>query len=389
MVYLVLYLKTPIMRVISILLVCLTFSVYGQQTLTKTLTHNWKERTYILYIPSSYNSANPTPLVFNFHGLGSNATEQMGYGDFRLIADTAGFIIVHPQGLKNSDNLNYFNAGFDNDVDDIGFTHSIINSLLSEYNIDRERIYSTGMSNGGYMSYYLSRHSDHFAAVASVTGAMIINWNGTPKYPTPILSIHGTNDLIVPYDGNYHSLSVDDAINYWVDYNNCNTTPIRTDLPNTNTGDGSTVTKYVFTECDSNASVELYKITGAGHTWPGSYTGLSQTNYDIDGAEVIWEFFRKHKRNSTSNAIMDLNEIEQNSIEIFPNPSYDRIIFKKNSDEKMDLNIYDQNGSLIYSRKNINNELSVSTKDWSKGVYSASFSGSDNRVVSKRVVVVL
>ena len=96
----------------------------------------------------------------------------MWYGDFRKIADTANIIIVHPQGLLDYTGVTHWNLGQSN-VDDIGFLNSLYSYIVSIYNINLDKVYSTGMSNGGYMSYYLACNiSDKIAAIASVTGSM-------------------------------------------------------------------------------------------------------------------------------------------------------------------------------------------------------------------------
>ena len=114
----------------------------GQQTVYDSIIHDNIYREYIVYIPLSYNASQPTPLIFNLHGLTSNAYEQMLYGDFRSIADTANFIIVHPQGLLNSSGVTHWNIG-QSTVDDIVFFNSLYTRLIFDYNIDLSRVYST------------------------------------------------------------------------------------------------------------------------------------------------------------------------------------------------------------------------------------------------------
>ena len=130
---------------------------FSQQTINGSIIHDNLQRDYILYVPALYNATNPTPLVFNFHGYTSNAFDQMWYGDFRSIADTAGFIIAHPMGSLDNSGITHWNVGWGGStVDDIGFTAALIDSLSANYNINQDRIYSTGMSNGGYFSYHLA-----------------------------------------------------------------------------------------------------------------------------------------------------------------------------------------------------------------------------------------
>ena len=132
-------------------LILFPFLGNSQQTINGSISHDNLDREYILYVPENYTGNDPIPLVFNFHGLGSNANEQMFYGDFRPIADTAGFIIVHPQGTIFSGNAHFNVGGFTNGstVDDVGFSVALLDSIAANYNIDLDRVYSTGMSNGG------------------------------------------------------------------------------------------------------------------------------------------------------------------------------------------------------------------------------------------------
>ena len=134
----------------------------------------------------------------------------MWYGDFRKIADTANIIIVHPQGLLDYTGVTHWNLGQSN-VDDIGFLNSLYSYIVSIYNINLDKVYSTGMSNGGYMSYYLACNiSDKIAAIASVTGSMgsFMQLNCNPTHPTPVMEIHGTADVIVPFNNILNGIEV-------------------------------------------------------------------------------------------------------------------------------------------------------------------------------------
>ena len=142
-----------------LLLILLYFPhfIFGQQTINDSIIHDNLYRSYITYIPAIYNASQPTPLVFNFHGKTGNSTIAMWRADFRSIADTANFIIVHPQGLLNNSGETHWNVGqIGTSINDIDFISSLIDSLSLEYNIDSDRVYSTGMSNGAFMSYRLA-----------------------------------------------------------------------------------------------------------------------------------------------------------------------------------------------------------------------------------------
>ena len=228
-------------------LLVLPLVAFSQQTINGSIMHDNVQRDYILYVPAMYNASNPTPLVFNFHGYTSNANDQMWYGDFRSIADTAGFIIAHPMGTLDNSGITHWNVGWGSStVDDIGFTTALIDSLSANYNINQDRIYSTGMSNGGYFSYHLACNlSTKIAAIASVTGTMsqFTYNNCNPQHPVPVMEIHGTADATVPYNG---LLSIPDVMDYWVIYNQCDTQSVITQIPNINIIDGSTVEHILF-----------------------------------------------------------------------------------------------------------------------------------------------
>jgi polyhydroxybutyrate depolymerase len=299
----------------------------AQQTVYDTITHNSVQRSYILYIPASYTPGTNVPLVFNFHGYTSDATSQMWYGDFRGIADTANFIIAHPMGTLDGSGITHFNVGWGgSSADDVGFTGAMIDSISASYSIDSDRVYSTGMSNGGFMSLTLACDlSSRFAAVASVTGSLapFIMANCGASHPTPVLQIHGTTDGTVPYAGGAGwSESIDNLMAYWVNYNNCSATSILTNIPDSAPTDGSTVEHFLWEGGDNCVDVEHYKITGGGHTWAGSAFGSTGTNYDIDASEKVWQFFSRYDINGKIDCTVSVNEIDNElSLNVFPNPS--------------------------------------------------------------------
>jgi len=224
---------------------------FSQQTINESITHGGLQREYIIHIPSSYNANNPIPLVFCFHGYGSNASTLMYYSNFNVVSDTASFIVVYPQGSLFQETTHWNIGGWTvgSTTDDVGFTATLLDSISSVYNIDNTRVYSTGMSNGGYMSFLLAcQLSGKIAAIASVTGSMTPQtYNAcNPQHPTPILQIHGTSDQTVPYIGDPRwTKSIDDVLQYWVAYNNCNTSATVKAIPDINQQDESTAEHIV------------------------------------------------------------------------------------------------------------------------------------------------
>jgi len=289
------------MKKLILLIICLPLFTLGQQTINASINHGGITRDYILYVPNSYVTGNQVPLVFNFHGYSSNATQQMWYGDFRAIADTAGFIIVHPEGTLDNSGVTHWNVGWGGStVNDINFTSTLIDSIASEYSINLDRVYSTGMSNGGFMSYQLACElSDRIAAIASVTGSMNLGWFNScnPSHPMPVMEIHGTLDPTVSYNASSFTESIPNIMDFWENFNNCNSTAIVTNVPNTNTADGCTAEHQIWENGSNGVAVEHYKIIDGEHSWPGALFPNGITNQDINAAEKIWEFFNNYDIN--------------------------------------------------------------------------------------------
>ena len=338
------------MRYITLLLLLLgfTFSSFAQQTINASITHDGIQRDYILYILELYDGSSAVPLVLNFHGYGSNANEQMFYGDFRDIADTEGFLLVHPEGTTFIGNQ-FWNVGFpgiSSTIDDVGFTEALIDELATLYAIDLDRVYATGMSNGGFMSFLLAcQLSEKIAAVASVTGSMTQDTfnDCNAQLPTPVLQIHGTEDDVVLYNGNTLSIPIADVISYWVDYNNCETTPTTTTLPNLDVSDGSTVEHSVYEDGDNGITTEHMKVIGGGHTWPGSILNTSGTNQDIDASMEIWLFFSRYDINGP----LSVNEFDNIQVNIYPNPTQSKINLSLNFSKEVDYELFSPLGKQL------------------------------------------
>lgn len=284
------------------LLNLIVFLSFSQEAIQGSILYEDLEREYILYIPNSYTGDQPVPLVLNLHGYSSNAGEQMIYSNLIEVSDTANFLLVHPMGTINELNQPFWNSWQLSDVDDIGFLSSLIDYLGDEYNIDLNRVYSTGMSNGGYMSYTLAcQLSEKIAAVASVTGSMYLNQPlfCNPEHSIPVMQIHGTSDLTVPYIGSNTSEPIDNVISYWTSFNECSENAIFSLLPDIINTDLCYVEHYVYSGGSNGASVELYKVIYGGHTWPGAYIPLAgiNTNQDFSASEKIWQFFSKYDIN--------------------------------------------------------------------------------------------
>ena len=319
-------------------------------------------RSYRIYIPEVYDGTTKVPLVLNFHGYGSTNWQQEIYSNFNAIADTANFIVVYPQGMPVNGSLGWNNFGpISYSAADINFIDNLIDSLTVHYQINENRIYSTGMSNGGFMSYDLACFlSNRIAAIASVTGSMVDLHKSqcNPVRAIPIMQFHGTADPVVTYSGNgglINTIPMDSLVAHWVMINNITTTPVITDVPDVNTADNSTVKHFLYYDASTGNTVEFYKIINGGHTWPGSPIPISSgnTNRDINASAEIWRFFRQHSLNNTSTGVT-IDEEKTIPFSIYTDPIADKIYLKRFSDDQMQIRIYNTAGNLVYENKDFN-----------------------------------
>jgi polyhydroxybutyrate depolymerase len=257
---------------------------------SETFTFQGAARTYQLYVPRKYTGTENVPVVFDFHGFGSNAVEQMAYGNYKPEADRDDFLIVAPDG-QVPDNR-HFNLtsekGLQNDVQMAG---ALLDHVEATFCVDRTRVYATGMSDGGAMTSVLAcSMSNRFAAFGAV--AVIIACGGSRS--VPIMAFSGTADPVVPFNGGKVSCcggaslgSAPDAMARWAAHDHCAATYAEVRL-------GTEVRRRTWTGCDPGSAAVFYIIDGGGHTWPGSIhvDRLGKTTDQIDASATIWRFFQ-------------------------------------------------------------------------------------------------
>ncbi len=334
------------------------FNLQAQVNITDSIICGGIYRSFIVYVPAIYKPSKAVPLVYNLHGLGSNNAQQEFYGEFRPIADTAGFIIALPNGTVGANGRGWNNFGTPGTgVNDLAFISALTDTLEKRYAIDPARIYSTGMSNGGFMTYDLACFlNSRFAAIASVSGSMIQLHKSAcnPQHPTPVMEIHGTADPLVSYAGNagiVSSVDIDTLVGYWVKYNKCNPVPVITPLPDTDPSDGCTAEHHVFSNGTKGSSVELYKIIGGGHSWPGAAFATSNgpTNNDFSASKEIWRFFCQYKLNNLQTGI-DESDLSASHISIYPNPANNsfQIHFSQPVQESGTITLWNELGQVVF-----------------------------------------
>ncbi|TXT34112.1 MAG: polyhydroxybutyrate depolymerase [Planctomycetota bacterium] len=213
-------------------------------------------------------------------------------------ADKAGFIAVYPSGTGRLDKVLTFNGGNccgyaeRQKVDDVAFTRALLDDVAKTLPIDAKRVFATGMSNGGIISYRLaSELSDRIAAIAPVGGPMGTHFHGTDDKNAPFKGGRGEDSLTQT-----EFYSIEHSINAWVKANGCDSKPTEAELPD-KADDGTRVTRKVWANGRDGSEVVLIEIRGGGHTWPGHPSTrrfLGTTTRDIDANDLMWEFFQRH-----------------------------------------------------------------------------------------------
>ena len=277
------------------------------------------QRTYKIHIPQSMPEKYSPALVFVLHGgsgTGDGMERSLTLGGFNTLSDENKFIVVYPDGIEinwNDGRKNTSIPAHQQNIDDVGFFNALIENLTNEFNIDPNRIYVTGISNGAMMSYRLALElPEKIAAIAPVAGAIPIDILPQDPLSTPlsVCVISGTCDPLVPWEGGIVGtkrnprgvvISVPDSVNFWVVINKCNNTPETILLSDTDPSDGTRVYYHRYGNGENNTEVVLYEIKGGGHTWPNGYQYLSKiligrTCKDINANEVIWDFFKNHPK---------------------------------------------------------------------------------------------
>jgi polyhydroxybutyrate depolymerase len=252
---------------------------------------------------------------------------------FNALADREGFVVVYPEGRGRLWNDGAVVGGtildrlaqrpaatgasqrLPRNVDDVGFLRALAARLPAHGVVpDRGRIFAAGMSNGGFMAMRLAcEAADLFAGIAAVAATMS-SVNGPacrPARRVAVLTVNGTADKIVPYEGGRLTFgqwkgapiwSSDRALRFWGLANGCRGAYETVDLPDRFPADGTDAIRVRATSC-AGAAVEHYRIVAGGHTWPGmagpdEWPGLGRVSREIDASATIWRFFAAVKPRS-------------------------------------------------------------------------------------------
>jgi len=268
---------------------------HGPGLSVQSFVFDGERRTYQLYVPMSYDGAHRVPAVFEFHGYGSNAFEQVYYGNFMPLANRYGFIIVAPNGQGRP--LHFNLTGEPGLQDDVAMVGALLDHVEATMCVDPDRVYATGMSDGGAMSSVLAcKDADRFAAFGAVAVVLYSPGCGGTRH-TAIAAFSGTADPIVPFNGGTvrccggpSVAAAPVAMADWAAHDGCASPPTDDQL-------SSQVDRRTWAGCDGTGSVVFYVIDGGGHTWPGSafpIPFLGMTTEQISASDTIWAFFEAH-----------------------------------------------------------------------------------------------
>lgn len=369
--------RTKAMRktIFTLFLFFFTCALSAQQPVEKTITWDGQERHYLEYVPSTYVAGDAAPVMFCLHGLGDHAANAFNAINPIDFAEEKGWILIFPQAMDWTYTLPMgmgaypmgpsWNAGiqFDAsvmfmgnpyvlnidvnpDVDDSGFLIRTLETVQSEYTVDADSVFFSGISLGAFMSHRMAiEHGDVINSIAAVSGNIGSKMSTqTPVANVNVLQIHGTADKVVGYDsasvsygqyGPYSTgLGAEASTKYWSDFNHCDPEPVIEYYPDTHP-DGLTFEMHSFLNGDNDTRVALLKVNNGGHYW---YDG---EHNDIDYLTEIYRFFT-----NTLNVNGVAEDIGEKTLSVFPNPASEYITLAL--EEPMEVRIFDLTGNEVY-----------------------------------------
>lgn len=274
-----------------------------------TLTAGGAEHPVRVFVPSTA-ARTALPLVVNWHGLGGDGPQQAAVTRYEDLAESEGFIVVHPTGVPSAgDARNSWQlAPAAGERDDVAFADELFDHLIAGWCADPDRIYSTGMSNGGFFTARLvCEMADRLAAASSV-GGLYHPEGCKPSRPVPYIAYHGTDDMVVPFDGDGESVLLgadsDPALQVFFEQvmpeeflefaadAGCDPSPSVSTIDD--------VIRYDYSGCLDDTPMTFFEVTGGGHTWPNwpiaaaVEATLGDTTTAVDATADSWEFFRQH-----------------------------------------------------------------------------------------------
>lgn len=251
----------------------------GIEVSEERLTVAGAERTYRVIAPDDVAAGERLPVVFALHGLGVDSATTARVADWRGAVAADRFVAVFPQGLANSWNMGPCCPPANLvGTDDRSFLDDLVALVQDRPDVDSDRMYMTGFSNGALMVYaYTCQRPGVFAAIAPMAGSNVSGCE--PAEPISLLHQHGDADLVVPYNGGLGIGSlissapfprVRDSVAAWAAADGC--------AAGATVDEQADVVRTVWADCADDTRVELVTVPGKGHDWPrrGSYEPLDE-----------------------------------------------------------------------------------------------------------------
>ena len=261
------------------------------------------DRPVELRVPIDYDHEVATPLVLVLHGHGATGAVQLAYSRLGNLPFDQGVFVIAPDGLVNAEGNGYWRIDHGacklepNGPDDVAYLIALVDEVSSVYNIDPQRVFVFGHSNGGFMAYQLAcDHADRFAAIISLAGSTSIDpGECNPSEPVSVLQIHGDADDTVPYAGGDEIIgipcehpSAQEMVSVWASYNQCTgpTTAADREFDLVTPFDGPDTHVLEASGCPDTIATELWTIEGGSHV-PSFGNGIE---------EALWNFFEAHPK---------------------------------------------------------------------------------------------
>lgn len=275
-------------------------SFYAGNRSSGFITVGGQRRGYLLHVPSGHDHSRPAPLVISLHGAGLWGAAQRDISRWNDLADREGFVVAYPSGAGRASPRVWSPNPGPRLMRDVEFITRLIDTLVARYNVDPERVYVNGLSNGGGMTFALSCAApERVAAAGIVAGALTHPWDGCAgARPLPVVVIHATRDPVVPYEGGQTWVgprpfpNIPDWVGRWAERNACDAAPRDSVL-------SATVSRRAYAGCAGGADVVLYTLHGDGHVWPSGGALprwlVGTDSRSMDATKVMWDFFRERR----------------------------------------------------------------------------------------------
>lgn len=272
---------------------------------TYKLNLQGRERDVTVHVPPNYDGSKPMPMVVMLHGFMQDKDEIARTSAFKEKADKEGFIAVFPNatGLVG-DRLRWWNVGSDRlyRSDDVDFIRQLTDVIPNKLNVDRDRIYLVGFSNGAMMAQEAAvKLNDRVAAVASVSGGMLRKQE-KPTGDMNALLIHGSSDDVIPASGGVlldlclapRVISAAKAFEVWADANGLSPTFTKTT--------GEPIQTYSAVDTESGREVTFYSIKDGNHDWPGAFNSSTPAS-KFNATDAVWNFLNRHNKKELASRV--------------------------------------------------------------------------------------